>query len=712
MTTYKQLGRSPHSPRDLSSTQTYITKKGAHSKLKENKDLDIGDCRISKHELDQGRSPEFDKNSDSYYSDDYDSTTYGSDQSPTPCSESRSPQLKKVVHKMRSVTPVKNRGLRKVGSKFSTIKWGAHSDSLNKEYSPKDIDLVTKRVLSARLLKINELRNELSEHHTKLKELQDENRILKRLQFRQEKALTKFEDTENEISHLISRHNNEIRILRERLRKSQEKERNTEKRLKDAEDELYRTNNTLKKLKQLSADKHLGEREELTKKLNILESKLDERERRVKDLEKNAELTQSSFQRQLLSENKRAHNALEENKVLHEEIRKLTQKLKEKERELYSKNIYAYRLSKPSLKKDSEVTPRNKVTNQSINIAVQTNESSLLLDLFPSSLPPFLQENAIKTMQDGALSMKQKSLEKLLIEESDRLNEKETASQKRQQEENQKKEREQKIIEDKSQKLSEEWENEQSERMENEGDAFSKNNIENKNDMHNTEEDRLKKELLLAKMFEIDKENETTIYFDTSEGPSQTQSLNSPLKTDTTEPIRNTSKYSEPSQKLFNGLAMQGSHEAFSKTQVSNHRSDNQIDSSFDLSFGSYAPSFGKGRLSGPNLNKEVSEETKIGNSKLDIKKDKKSTLMEQLFGSGSSAVLPSISTQSNSRFKNDSGGFLPWDKHGEIKLKNIISADKNSGNFYEQHTHHSEGRPGVKVVKSLEDEIEEVVLR
>ncbi len=54
--------------------------------------------------------------------------------------------------------------------------------SQNKESTPpKDLDLVTKRMLSARLLKINELRNALAELQQRTDELQKENRILRQV---------------------------------------------------------------------------------------------------------------------------------------------------------------------------------------------------------------------------------------------------------------------------------------------------------------------------------------------------------------------------------------------------------------------------------------------------------------------------------------------------------------------------------------------------
>ncbi|KAL6087912.1 hypothetical protein STEG23_015903, partial [Scotinomys teguina] len=159
---------------------------------------------------------------------------------------------------------------------------GFRSQSLNREPLRKDPDIVTKRVLSARLLKINELQNEVSELQVKLSQLLKENKALKSLQFRQEKALNRFEDAESEISQLILRHNNEITALKDRLRKSQEKERATEKRVKDTEGELYRTKFSLQKLKKISEARHLPERDDLAKKLVTAELKLDDTERKIK----------------------------------------------------------------------------------------------------------------------------------------------------------------------------------------------------------------------------------------------------------------------------------------------------------------------------------------------------------------------------------------------------------------------------------------------
>ncbi|XP_045700186.1 lebercilin isoform X2 [Phyllostomus hastatus] len=206
---------------------------------------------------------------------------------------------------------------------------GFHSQILSRKPPRKDTDLVTKRVHSARLLKINALQNEITELQVKLAEQLKENKALKRLQYRQEKALNKFEDTENKISQLIARHNNEITALKERLRKAQEKERATEKRVKETEDELYRTKLSLQKLRKISEARHLPERDDLAKKLVAAELKLDDTERRIKELTKNLELSSNSFQRQLLAERKRACDTHNENQVLQNKLQQLHHKLKD-----------------------------------------------------------------------------------------------------------------------------------------------------------------------------------------------------------------------------------------------------------------------------------------------------------------------------------------------------------------------------------------------
>ncbi|KAG8444293.1 hypothetical protein GDO86_009468 [Hymenochirus boettgeri] len=674
-----------------------------------------GRTRLMQEE-EKDRKSEGDQNSYFDYSEDYDTSEF-SDRSPTPRSMSRSPQAKRMISTMRSITPVQNRGFRKVGSKFSPHKGGANkgfrSQSLNKVSPPKDIAVITKRVLSARLLKINELQNELTEQQMILEELQKENKTLKKLKVRQEKALNKFGDTESEISQLISRHNNEIRTLKEHLRKSQERERNTERRLKDAEHELYTVKISLTKLKELSENRHLPEREELTKKLNILETKLEERETRVKDLEKNIGLIQNSFQRQLQTEKKKAHDAQEEKKLLQEKFQKLTLTLKEKEREIEAKNIFAHRLSKTSPKKDIEITPRNKAPTESKNISVQTIEPSLLSEF---SLPPPMPVNQNKKGKERqqefpGMVQRQQNLEKELKEKAEKIRkDNELEERKQEQEAKQQREREQIILEEKAQRLREEWEKEESERKKKDN-ILHQDKLEKENNIHNVEEERNKKELLLAKMFEIDRENDEAGHSVSIKAPSKKLSLESTLKDDTKERKLKTYTFTEPTENLFNGRPAHTSHESNSTTHVSSHRNRKKNEFSRDFTFGTYAPSFAKSRSGGQRENAETLDKANINNSKLNIQTDRKSDLMEQLFGNNSSSTHPSKGTDSKANVNSNTD--LPWETSKDIRVKKDLpfSGDSKNGSPSRHRTHHVAGKLVVKAVDFVEDEIEEVPL-
>uniref|UniRef100_A0A7N4PMZ1 Lebercilin domain-containing protein n=1 Tax=Sarcophilus harrisii TaxID=9305 RepID=A0A7N4PMZ1_SARHA len=226
----------------------------------------------------RARSPDF--NQDGYSEQEQYSDTYCSDD----FENSFASTLSTTTQKTYRTPSIRKKAPRRTISKFPPNRRGFRMGCrrIGREPSQKEIDVLTKRVLSARLLKINELQNEVTELQVKLDELLKENKALKRLQHRQEKALNKFEDTENEISQLILRHNNEIKALKERLKKSQEKERATDKKVKDTESELYKTKTSLKQLKRLSEAKHLPEREDLAKKLVLAENKLDDTEKKIK----------------------------------------------------------------------------------------------------------------------------------------------------------------------------------------------------------------------------------------------------------------------------------------------------------------------------------------------------------------------------------------------------------------------------------------------
>ncbi|XP_049509878.1 lebercilin isoform X1 [Panthera uncia] len=624
------------------------------------------------------------------------------------------------------------------------VRVGFRSQSLNREPLRKDTDLVTKRVLSARLLKINELQNEVTELQVKLAELLKENKALKRLQYRQEKALNKFEDTENEISQLIAHHNNEITALKERLRKSQEKERATEKRVKDTEGELYRTKFSLQKLKKISEARHLPERDDLAKKLVSAELKLDDTERRIKELSKNLELSTNSFQRQLLAERKRAYEAQDENKVLQKELQQLYHKLKEKERELDIKNIYSNRLPKSSPKKEKELRSRKNAACQSDFIdqctkGVQTSDD-FELEEFPIT-PQTVMCYENKWEEPERLTLDLELQERGEHEEAGMLN----PIVKR--EEKFVKDQGFRVVKQEVEKPEDEWEREELAKKE-EKDKVSllereekpaletgryqmeMYQIQNIGKLEEEEEERLKREMLLAKLNEINRELQDSRNLKCPPLPLPPD-LESKLHFPDRSP--KTSMFCESSERVFNGHHLQDISHFATKGDGQNPGGIRSPASPNELAFGSYVPSFAKNtfaKTSNPFSQKsglldlQRNSIEKLGKDSVDLitRKEKKAHLMEQLFGASgsSSSTVSSKSSDPNSLAAGkgdfDSLSFPPGDKSSRDRERDenddFFLSEGRSFNLNRHRLKHANSKPAVKVVESVEDEIEEVVLR
>ncbi|XP_026698508.1 lebercilin-like protein isoform X2 [Athene cunicularia] len=195
---------------------------------------------------------------------------------------------------------------------------------------------VAQRISSSRLHKIKELKNEIFDLQHQLEASRLENHFLKQLQHRHSKVIGRYQNSEHNLPDLLTSHYNEVRALRKLLRMSQEDERNTSRKLRKVEAELLKAKDALQTLHMLSEDKALAEREELDHRLSVLTEKIEAND----------------------------------------------QKIQEKDRQLYVKNIYANRM--PKIPKDrSDSVPHEK--SLSINRSVQVDKQrfrSLLLSQY------------------------------------------------------------------------------------------------------------------------------------------------------------------------------------------------------------------------------------------------------------------------------------------------------------------------------------------
>uniref|UniRef100_A0A8C4JUU3 Lebercilin-like protein n=1 Tax=Dromaius novaehollandiae TaxID=8790 RepID=A0A8C4JUU3_DRONO len=327
------------------------------------------DCRQCSREYESG-------NSHADYSEDFTSdcseTARRSNNLKLSGTEEKKSQKKKKKKKGQHIIPPK--GTKKLPPKKMPHKNTSFLRLQNNMIS-QEKNAVAQRISSAKLQKIRELKNELFDLQHKLEASNLENQILKDLQCRHLKAIGRYENSENNLPDLLARHYAEVRTLRKLLRMSQEEERNTSRKLRKVEAELLKNKDALQALHKLSEDKALAEKDELNHRLSILTEKMEVNNKRIQVLEKQLKLNNSTFSRQLADENKKAVEAGIITKHLQTEINSLHQKIKEKERELCIRNIYANRMLKiPKDKGDS--VPHEKSTRLSLNKSVQVDKQS------------------------------------------------------------------------------------------------------------------------------------------------------------------------------------------------------------------------------------------------------------------------------------------------------------------------------------------------
>uniref|UniRef100_A0A672FQW9 Lebercilin LCA5 n=1 Tax=Salarias fasciatus TaxID=181472 RepID=A0A672FQW9_SALFA len=601
---------------------------------------------------------------ESFYSEDYENESL-SDRSCSPYSPSRTPSpvpRRGLQAKRANRSRGMSRPQRPGGQPLTQqLRRGVRSQS-KESIPPKDLDLVTKRMLSARLLKINELRNALAELQQRTDELQKENRILRQLQVRQEKALQRYDDTESEISQLLTRHSNDMQVLRERLRRTQERERVAEKRLKDREEQLQRSQVTIGRLKKLVSQRELGERDELNRRLEEEKTRAQEAERKIRELERSIELSNSSFQRQLVAEKKKTISAHEEIKTLQEELDQLTNKLRE--RELDAKNIYANRMAKPALRKEADIGSGRKGTSSSK--AVQTEGRASSLD-FPTP-PPAISDvhESCEQPPDEYLSLKLVWLNGFCQQELNRDEDRKETN-----------------------FLLNMTEKESYRRHGHVQEEVEKWNQENLASQQAAEEARRRKDKLLAKMREIDFQNHG------GSGPGGAGSKGSGGRRPGAE----------------SDAVAAGPGRRALRSQIS----------SDDLAFGSYAPSFGNsgsraslGFPPPPPKEDRESASDAVGvfslreaESEKAAGKDKKASLMQQLFGApntspagggGKTEVFNSPPAINGVRSRRE--GLLSFSSGSSTPPASSVNS-----------VHVADSRPAVCAIASFDDDLEELTL-
>lgn len=168
--------------------------------------------------------------------------------------------------------------------------------------SKDNLSSFTQRVMSAKLLRLKQLQNQLSEAHLHLNELCTENRLLRSLQKRQDLALDRYEGTQAQLPQLVRSHQEEVRVLRTKYKTLKHQLRSVTNTLKERDIELQNLKEQHAHLLRLSKDRNLGEREALTTQVHDLKVTVENQSSTIQVLNRKVLLETKNLKFQLQQE--------------------------------------------------------------------------------------------------------------------------------------------------------------------------------------------------------------------------------------------------------------------------------------------------------------------------------------------------------------------------------------------------------------------------
>ncbi|XP_044057572.1 lebercilin-like protein isoform X1 [Siniperca chuatsi] len=297
----------------------------------------------------------------------------------------KTPETKSSEQCQESKSPGRKKGKKTQGPHRQKANYTVNRQVL-KLPPIKPLQVSKPRIQSANLSCIKELKSQVWDLQQQLSEARTENKLQKRLQHRHTVALQHFQDSEGSLSQILTKHDNEARALQGLLRETRACRDNLARKLQATEYKLLSAKASLQHLQLLSQDYSLLEREELTLRLTKATAELEEKDKRILNLERKLELCQASFNRQIDTEQRKIKEASKISCYLQEKIYQLSREIQDKERELETHNIYSHRFLKGFTKKGRE------------SKMVQTDE----LDILPTEAASLLELEYTETVDTDA----------------------------------------------------------------------------------------------------------------------------------------------------------------------------------------------------------------------------------------------------------------------------------------------------------------------
>lgn len=203
--------------------------------------------------------------------------------------------------------------------------------------SKGSMNSIAQKVLSARMLRLKQLQNELNDAQFQINELATENRMLRTLQKRQDLALKRFEDKKADLPVLLNAHTEEVRTLRATIKQLRAQIREIEAKMKDRETELALFRERCSTLTDLCNNKQLEERDVLQKRVEELTKLNEEQADRIKLLNRKVALEGKNYEHRLKTEITNHRNTQRELARVLENAAQLQAALDEKEKFIRSK---------------------------------------------------------------------------------------------------------------------------------------------------------------------------------------------------------------------------------------------------------------------------------------------------------------------------------------------------------------------------------------
>ncbi|XP_050422993.1 lebercilin-like [Adelges cooleyi] len=184
-------------------------------------------------------------------------------------------------------------------------------------------------------VKIKQLENEINESRMQCQDLITENRLLKTMEKRQEHALSLYEGAQAKLPQMIKSFSEDVRTLKSQLKQMKSAYKELENRYRSQSTELLIVQKQHKHLLDLSKNKHLAERDKLSKQLADARNTLLQQEKKIENLMKKLQLQNKTHQHQICAE-------LSKNKDLHVELKRLNEMNEQLSLQIEKSKLHSY----------------------------------------------------------------------------------------------------------------------------------------------------------------------------------------------------------------------------------------------------------------------------------------------------------------------------------------------------------------------------------